>query len=64
MPEVRERLVASIRGAFNNPELQANFAAANYPFEGVEYGEETVCQQIVADTVELARRYADRLRAS
>lgn len=64
MPEVRERLVASIRGAFNNPELQANFAAANYPFEGVEYGDETVCQQIVADTVELARRYADRLRAS
>jgi tripartite-type tricarboxylate transporter receptor subunit TctC len=64
MPEVRDRLVASIRGAFDNPELRAQFDAVNYPFEGVEYGDETVCAQIVADTTELARQYADRIRAS
>ena len=64
MPEVRERLVNSIRASFDNPELRANFAAANYPFEGVEYGDEVVCQKIVADTIELARRFADRLRDS
>ena len=64
MPEVRERLVNSIRASFDNPELRANFAAANYPFEGVEYGDEVVCQKIVADTIEMARRFADRLRDS
>jgi tripartite-type tricarboxylate transporter receptor subunit TctC len=64
MPEVRDRLVNSIRAAFDNPELEAQFAAANYPFDGVEYGDEVACQQIVTDTIELARRYADRLRAS
>jgi len=64
MPEVRERLVNSIRASFDNPELKAQFEAANYPFDGVEYGDEVACQQIVSDTVELARRFADRLRQS
>jgi tripartite-type tricarboxylate transporter receptor subunit TctC len=64
MPEVRARLVNAIQASFDNPQLRENFAAANYPFEGVEYGDEVVCQKIVTDTIELARRYADRLRAS
>jgi tripartite-type tricarboxylate transporter receptor subunit TctC len=64
MPEVRERLVNSIRATFDNPELRAQFEAVNYPYEGIEYGDETVCAQIVADTVELARRYAERIRES
>lgn len=64
MPEVRERLVASIRSSFDNPELRAQFEAANYPFEGVEYGDETVTQKILTDTVALARKYADRIRDS
>lgn len=64
MPEVRERLVTSIRAAFDNPELRAQFEAVNYPFDGVEYGDETVCGQIVTDTVALARQFADRIRES
>ncbi len=64
MPEVRERFVGAVRAAFDSPELRAQYEAVNYPFEGVEYGDETVCQQIVADTVELARTYADRIRES
>ncbi|ESR23020.1 Bug family tripartite tricarboxylate transporter substrate binding protein [Lutibaculum baratangense] len=64
MPEVRERLVTAIRAAFDNPELKAQFEAVNYPFEGVEYGDETVCAEIVQNTIELARRYKDRIRES
>jgi tripartite-type tricarboxylate transporter receptor subunit TctC len=64
MPEVRDRLVTSIRSAFENPELRAQFESVNYPFDGVEYGDETVCQQIVANTVALAQQFADRIRES
>lgn len=64
MPEVRERLVNSVKAAFDNPELKAQFEAVNYPFEGVEYGDETACADIVANTTDLARRYADRIRES
>ncbi len=64
MPEVRDRLVTSIRSAFDNPELRAQFEAVNYPYDGVEYGDETVCAQIVTDTVALARQFADRIRES
>jgi tripartite-type tricarboxylate transporter receptor subunit TctC len=64
MPEVRERLVTSIKAAFTNPELKKQYEAANYPFEGIEYGDEMVCGEIVRNTVELAQRYATRIRES
>ncbi|WP_299656645.1 tripartite tricarboxylate transporter substrate-binding protein [uncultured Jannaschia sp.] len=64
MPEVRERLVTAIRSAFDDPELRAQYEAVNYPFAGVEYGDEAVCAQIREETIELARRYEDRIRES
>lgn len=64
MPEVRERLVGAIKACFDNPELKKQFEAVNYPYEGVEYGDVDACQSIVKNTVELARRYADRIRNS
>lgn len=64
MPEVRERLVNAIKASFTNPELKTQFEAANYPFDGIEYGDEVACAEIVTNTAELARRYADRLRES
>lgn len=64
MPEVRERLVTAIKATFDNPELKKQFEAVNYPYDGIEYGDETVCAEIVTTTVELAQRYADRLRES
>jgi tripartite-type tricarboxylate transporter receptor subunit TctC len=64
MPEVRERLVTSIRACFDNPELIRQFEAVNYPYDGIEYGDETVCAEIVQNTIELAQRYADRIRES
>lgn len=64
MPEVRERLVTAIKACFDNPELKKQFEAVNYPFEGIEYGDEAACAEIVKNTTELARRYADRIRNS
>lgn len=64
MPEVRERLVTAIKACFDNPELKKQFEAVNYPFDGIEYGDEVACGEIVKNTIELAQRYADRIRES
>lgn len=64
MPEVRERLVNSIKSAFDNPELKKQFEAVNYPYDGIEYGDEVACGEIVKNTIELAQRYAERIRES
>ena len=64
MPEVRERLVTAIKATFTNPELKKQFEAVNYPYDGIEYGDETACSEIVKNTTDLAQRYADRLRES
>lgn len=64
MPEVRERLVTAIQATFTNPELKKQFEAVNYPYDGIEYGDEVVCGEIVKNTVELAQRYAERIRES
>lgn len=62
MPEVRETLQAAIRDCFADPRFKANVEAVRYPWESMEYGGPEVCARIVKDTVEFARRYADRLK--
>jgi tripartite-type tricarboxylate transporter receptor subunit TctC len=64
MPEVRERLLGAIKATFTNPDLKKQFEAVNYPYEGIEYGDVDACQSIVMNTIELARRYAEKIRAS
>jgi tripartite-type tricarboxylate transporter receptor subunit TctC len=64
MPEVRERLVTAIKACFDNPELKKQFEAVNYPYDGIEYGDEVACGEIVKNTIELAQRYAERIRES
>lgn len=62
MPEVRETLESSIRATFDDPRLRENLEAVGYPWESVEYGGPDVTAAIVRDTIEFARRFADRLR--
>ncbi len=63
MPEFREVFKGAIRRSFDDPKLRESFEAVNYPWETVEFGDFEECQQIVQDTIALARRYADLLRS-
>jgi tripartite-type tricarboxylate transporter receptor subunit TctC len=64
MPDVRARLEGAVKAAFDNPELKKQIEAVNYPYDSIEYGTAEECATIVSSTIELAKRYAEKIRES